>query len=71
MSGYSLNDIMRKRGSTAVCALAFECHILKTHMYCLIAVDDLVRSLKRSGGKPPFAPIDFVLWADSDKENES
>lgn len=57
--------------STSVCAFAFECYILNTHMFCLITMNDLVCSLKRSGGKPPFAPIDFVLWADDDKENES
>lgn len=26
---------------------------------------------KRSGGKPPFTPVDCVLWAEDEKENES
>lgn len=34
-------------------------------------MNDLVCSLKGVEESPPFAPIDFVLWADDDKENES
>lgn len=74
MSGYSLNDTARKQracGDTSVCTLTLECYILNTHVHCLIAMNDLVCSLKRSGGNPPFTPIDIVLWADDDKENES
>lgn len=74
MSGDSLNGIMQKRRpcvSGSVSAFMFECHIFNTPMYGLIAMNDLVLSLKWSGGKPPFTQIGFVLWPKDDKENES
>lgn len=36
----------------SVCAFTFECYILNTHVLCLIAMNDLVFSLKGVEGTP-------------------
>ena len=52
MSGYSLNDIMQKHSRVCV-YIQCECYILNTHMYHLIAMNDLVHGLKKEWRKAP------------------